>query len=46
LVHKFDALATAGLTRDEVEQFRGFMRRLRANVDALGWSRWNDPNRP
>ena len=45
LVRKFDALATNGLTPNEVEQFRSLMHRLRVNVDELGRARWNEPNR-
>jgi DNA-binding MarR family transcriptional regulator len=46
LVRRFDALATEGLSPREVEQFRALMRRLRANVDALSWLRWSEPERP
>jgi DNA-binding MarR family transcriptional regulator len=40
LVRKFDALITRDLTRDEVEQFKSLMERLRATVDEIEDLSW------
>jgi DNA-binding MarR family transcriptional regulator len=45
LVHKFDALITRDLSREEVEQFKALMRRLRATVDEVAGIRWSEAGR-
>jgi DNA-binding MarR family transcriptional regulator len=45
LVHKFDALITRDLSREEVEQFKSLMRRLRATVDEVAGIRWSETGR-
>jgi DNA-binding MarR family transcriptional regulator len=45
LVHKFDGLVTRDLSRQEVEQFKSLMRRLRATVDEIAGIRWSETDR-
>jgi len=45
LVRKFDALITRDLSRQEVEQFKSLMRRLRATVDEITGLRWSETGR-
>ena len=45
LVRKFDALITRDLSRQEVEQFKSLMRRLRATVDDIAGLRWSETGR-
>jgi DNA-binding MarR family transcriptional regulator len=45
LVRKFDALITRDLSRQEVEQFKTLMRRLRATVDEIAGVRWSETGR-
>ena len=45
LVRKFDALITRDLSRQEVEQFKSLMRRLRTTVDEIAGLRWSETGR-
>ena len=45
LIRKFDALITRDLSRQEVEQFKTLMRRLRATVDEMAGVRWSETGR-